>query len=482
MTAVCSLCLLAALASAGCATNPATGRRQFSLMSEAQEIQIGRQNDAEVRKEMGVYDDPALQAYVEQIGLRLARVSDRPNLPWHFTVLDVPAVNAFALPGGYIYVTRGILAHLDSEAQLAGVLGHEIGHVTARHGAQRYTRSAGAQLGLVLGSIFVPQTRPFTELAQSGLGLLFLKYSRGDELQADQLGATYEARAGWDPQGVPALLATLGRIQEATDSRGVPNWLQTHPQPVDRVQQIAATVARIERANPGRQWTTDRPEYLRRIDGIVYGDNPREGVVRASEFLHPELQFALRFPQGWPISNGREQVVAKQPGADVYMFLQGVDHPAGVSMAEVAATTMRHAGFTRVTGGETTIGGLPAYVGTYDGSLQSVGRVRLRAADIRSGSRTYLVAGFAPPAAFGGLADLFDRSIRSFRALTAEEASRIRPNRVRLHRVAPGETWASIAAGAGGGLVTPAALAILNGHAVDDPPRPAQEIKIVVAG
>src|SRR5947199_9345103 len=164
-----------------CATNPATGKRELSLMSEEQEFQIGRDQDAQIRKEMGVYADRDLQQYVSSVGLKLAQVSERPNLPWHFPVVDVPAINAFALPGGYIYITRGILPFLDNEAQLAGVLGHEIGHVTARHAAQQYSRSTGAELGLILGTILVPQTRPLAQLGESGLGVLFLKYGRDDE-------------------------------------------------------------------------------------------------------------------------------------------------------------------------------------------------------------------------------------------------------------------------------------------------------------
>src|SRR5205814_9316931 len=171
-----------------CATNPVTGKRQLALMSEAQEIAAGQQNDAEVRRDMGVYEDRALQEYVSGIGMRLAAISERPNLPWHFTVVDVPAVNAFALPGGYIYITRGILPFLDDESQLAGVLGHEIGHVTARHAVEQYSKATGAQLGLILGSIFVPGGAQLGQAAQTGLGLLFLKNSRDDEAQADRLG------------------------------------------------------------------------------------------------------------------------------------------------------------------------------------------------------------------------------------------------------------------------------------------------------
>ena len=155
-----------------CATNPATGKRQISLMSEAQEISAGQEADAQVKMEMGIYNDPNLQEYVSGIGMRLAKLSERPNLPWHYTVVDSPAVNAFALPGGYIYVTRGILPFLNDEAQLAGVLGHETGHVTARHSAQQYTRSIGGTIGLVALGIFVPAARPFGQLTEQALGVL----------------------------------------------------------------------------------------------------------------------------------------------------------------------------------------------------------------------------------------------------------------------------------------------------------------------
>src|SRR4026209_2117990 len=158
------LALVALLGALACATNPATGKRQFNLMSEAQEISAGQEADAQVKKEMGIYNDPNLQEYVSSIGLKLAQLSERPNLPWHYSVVDVPAINAFALPGGYIYITRGILPFLNDEAELAGVLGHEIGHVTARHSAQQYTKATPAGLGVQLLSIFVPQAAPFQSL------------------------------------------------------------------------------------------------------------------------------------------------------------------------------------------------------------------------------------------------------------------------------------------------------------------------------
>src|ERR671910_1256831 len=225
--------LLTACVNAACATNPVTGKRQMSLLSEAGELAIGQQQDVEIRREMGVYDDPALQRYVSDIGQQLARASHRPNLPWSFTIVDSPAINAFALPGGYIYLTRGILAYLDDEAELAGVLGHEIGHVTARHAAQAYTRQAQANLGLTILSIFVPSTAPFADLGSAGLSVLFLRHGREAELEADRLGVEYGSGVGYDPAGVPRFLATLARVN-ALSARGVPNWLSTHPDPGSR--------------------------------------------------------------------------------------------------------------------------------------------------------------------------------------------------------------------------------------------------------
>jgi predicted Zn-dependent protease len=464
-----------------CATNPVTGKRQFTLMSEAQEIQIGHESDAEVRKEMGVYDDPELQRYVEQVGTRLAASSERPNLPWHFTIVDVAAVNAFALPGGYISITRGILPYLDDEAELAGVLGHEIGHVTARHAAEQYTRAMGAQLGLAGLGIFVPEARPFGQAAESGLGLLFLKYSRDDELQADQLGAGYAARNGWDPKAVPEFLATLGRLDATTDRAGVPNWLLTHPQPTDRVERIQTTVQTLEQTAGSREWTTDRDAYLRRIDGLVFGDDPREGVVRGREFLHPGLRFALRFPPGWDISNGKTQVVAKQPGADVYMLLQAGQASPGESVRSLAVNGMARAGFRQLDGAPASISGLSAYVGTYEGAIQGIGDAVVRAAHISDGRTVYLVAGLAAAGTYPQVEGLFTASIRSFRSLTSAEAEAIRPNRVDLYVARAGDTWQSIAERSGN-TVQPATLAIMNNHAVDDPPRPGKRLKIVVAG
>ena len=471
---------LAAALAAACATNPATGSREFSLMSEAQEVQLGQQMDAQVREEMGIYDDPELQRYVQDVGLRLARASDRPNLPWHFAVVDSPAVNAFALPGGYIYLTRGIMPFLDNEAQLAGVLGHEIGHVTARHAAQQYTKATTASLGLTLLSIFVPESRPFGGMAESGLGLLFLKHGRDDERKADTLGVDYAARTGWDPSGVAGMLNTLARLDEASgSSKGVPNWLSTHPAPADRVREVQASITQAN-AKLTSKPIVDEAAYLRHIDGIVYGDSPSEGIVRGNTFLHPVLRLSLTFPRGWEVQNSRQAVLAKAPERDNYLLLQFVPNARG-SIDDVARGTMVNAGFRQLDGERGRINGSDAYVGTWQGAMQGLGTVVARTAHIVYDGKVYLLAGIAPANQFQGAEREFTNSIRSFRPLSASEASAIRPNRVDVYTVRGNESWQSIAERTGG-AIKPSTLAIMNDYDPSQAPRPGDRIKVVVEG
>ncbi|MPZ19346.1 MAG: M48 family metalloprotease [Luteitalea sp.] len=464
-----------------CATNPVTGEREFNLMSEAQEIQIGQEMDPQVQREFGIYDDESLQKYVESIGLRMAKASERPDLPWHFTVVDSPAINAFALPGGYIYITRGILAYLNDEAELAGVLGHEIGHVTARHAAQQYTRATGAGAGLTLASIFLPEVRPFGQAAEASLGLLFLRHGRDDELQADQLGATYASHEGWDPQGVPGMLNTLGRVSEEQGKDGTPNWLLTHPQPEDRVARIQDTVQKLG-AEGGGRWTTDRQGFLKRVDGVIYGDNPREGVVRGTQFLHPSLRFRVTFPEGWTVQNSPTLVVAQPKGGNAAMQLDVMEKVAGRNLEEAVVQDMRRAGFKPVAGGSTTINGLSAAQGTFQGRLQNVGDAGVLATYIRHASRVFRVLGVAPASAFETVGETFRKTARSFEPMSEADAERIRPNVVRLHTVRSGDTWESIAKGPGHGIVNASTLAVMNGTSASEGPRAGEVVKIVEEG
>lgn len=462
---------------AACATNPVTGNREISLMSEAEEIAYGQQADAEIRREMGVYDDGRVQRYVSDIGHRLARLSHRPNLPWTFTVVDHPAINAFALPGGYIYLTRGILPYLDNEAELAGVLGHEIAHVTARHAAQQMTRSGLGGLGLAVLGIFVPATQPFGDVTSAALSVAFLKYGRDDERESDRLGMEYAARGGWDPAGVPAFLSTLARIDEMS-ARGIPNWLSTHPEPADRVSVAQPIVKKFAGESAAE---TGRDRYIELVDGLVVGDRPEDGIVRGHRFLHPAMRFAMEFPEGWEVTNTPDQVAAQEPGQKHYMLLQLVDRPAGRTIEEVAARSMSAARFRRVEGQTTSLNGADAYVGVYQGQLSGFGAVVMRAAHIQHGRQVFLLAGFAAESEFARIERAVAAAIQSYRPLTQREADEIRPNRLELYVVRSGDTWQSIAA-RGGGLVRANDLAIMNNHAVNEQPRPGLRIKTVVEG
>ena len=477
--------LLAALATTlSCATNPATGQRQLSFVSEEREIAMGQENDAQVRKEMSSYDDRALQEYVTSVGMKLAVNSERPNLPWRFTVVDVPAINAFALPGGYIYITRGILPYLDDESQLAGVLGHEIGHVTARHSVNQQSKSTLAQIGLIGAAIAAPGGQQLAQAGSVGLGALFLKYGRDDEAQADQLGVRYASRAGWDPAGIPRMLTTLGRIEEASDSKGVPNWLATHPPADDRVQRVQVAVREAEGGAQATQattkFTTDHDGYLKRVDGIVWGDNPDQGIVRGSSFLHKGLRFAFDFPGGWAVGNGQTEVVAKQPGGRSVMVLEPVRRPQGRTIDDIAIISMQNAGFRQIDGAPTTVNGVEGYLGTYVGALQSLGRVQARVLHLRHGRDVYLIAGLAPVDDYPNVIGEFSKSLQSFRGLSPGDAESIRPNRISVYTARSGDTWQGIAERQTKGIIKATTLAIMNGHPTNDQPPPGERLKIVV--
>ncbi|MEQ8328935.1 MAG: M48 family metalloprotease [Longimicrobiales bacterium] len=313
-----TLAVPALLAASACAVNPATGERQLSLISESQEIQMGREADPDIRASMGVVDDPELQRYVSELGLALAAESERPDLPWQFTVIDDPAVNAFAVPGGFIYVTRGILAHFENEAELVGVLGHEIGHVTARHSVNQMSRQQLQQLGLGVGMIFSENVREYGQVLAAGLGLLNLQYSRGDETESDELGVRYMVREGYDPHQLRGVFDMLARVSGGEGR--APEWQSTHPYPENRAQHLQQVIA----AQPGTASAdeVDREEYLDRIDGMMFGPNPREGYFVDTRFLHPDLAFEITFPSGWRTVNQKTVVAAVSPDQDAVVTLQ----------------------------------------------------------------------------------------------------------------------------------------------------------------
>ena len=255
--------LMAGLVLSTCATNPVTGKKELSFVSESQEIQMGKENAAAVKQQMGVYPDSAVQKYVSSIGLELAHASERPNLPWEYTVIDDPVVNAFALPGGFIFITRGILTYMNSEAEMATVVGHETGHVTARHSVQQMTQEQLAQVGLLAGAIASKQVASHLGELTAGLGVLFLKYSRDHEAQADELGFKYALHDQYDVREMANMFRTLQRVGGGGK---IPEWQSTHPDPGNRIQ---AVQQRLTKVTLPPNLKVNRDKYLSIIDGMT---------------------------------------------------------------------------------------------------------------------------------------------------------------------------------------------------------------------
>ncbi len=304
-----------------CAINPVTGKRELMLLSEADEISLGQQSDQGIIQTYGLYSDQSLNSYVSNIGQSEARISHRPTLKFEFKVMDTPVINAFAVPGGYVYVTRGILANLNNEAELAGVVGHEIGHVCARHSAIQYTRAQLAQLGLGIGAALSQEIAQYANLAAQGIGLLFLKFSRDDERQADDLGIEYSTKVGYDAREMANLFITLNRIQAQSGGSGLPDWLSTHPNPTDRIGTVRKNAENLQKTQGLTNLKINRNDFLNKLDGMVYGDDPRQGYVQNNVFYHPELKFSFPVPNGWTLNNTPAQVqMATSDGKAAILF------------------------------------------------------------------------------------------------------------------------------------------------------------------
>jgi len=405
-----------------CSVNPATGERQISLISESQEIQMGKVSDQEIVQSLGLYPDDDLEGYVSRIGQGLAARSERPDLPWTFRVVDDPVVNAFALPGGYIYVTRGILAHLDSEAELAGVLGHEIGHVTARHSVERLSRAQLTQIGLGIGMAVSEDVARFGDLAQQGLGMLFLKFSRDDERQSDDLGLRYMQRAGYDPREMADVFETLGRVSAAQGSGRIPGWLSTHPAPENRVERIGERLP--ERVSPDALVARDR--YLRHLDGLSYGTDPREGFFEGSTFYHPDLEFRLDFPDGWQTSNQKTSVAAVSPQRDAVVVLTLARQS---SVYEASEKLFSQSGIERGSEARLQLGDRPAvayelYARTQQGDLQGI------VAFVEHDGRVIRLLGYGPSDHFRDREREVVRTLESFARVSDRRILEVEPRRL----------------------------------------------------
>ncbi|MEX2467125.1 MAG: M48 family metalloprotease [Gemmatimonadota bacterium] len=409
-----SLTLASLLVFGACAVNPATGRRELALVSESAEIQMGRDADPQIVAQLGLVEDEGLQRYVSDLGRELAEVSERPDLPWTFRVVDDPTVNAFALPGGFIYVTRGILLNFDSEAELAGVLGHEIGHVTARHSVSQMSRQQLQQIGLGVGMVLSENVRQYGGLLSAGMQLLNLSYSRDDETQSDELGLRYISSLGYDPTAMIGVFDMLAQAGGGQDGEGrIPEWQLTHPYPENRAENIRSFIAEEGLPTSG---TVERDTYLAQLDGVVYGENPRHGYFKDARFVHPELAFELTFPSGWRTINQRSVVAAIEPSQEAIVTLEVAEEESDPGAA--LRTFLAQEGIMGGTVREDTSGGVQRARADFEAATEE-GPVRGEVAFMRHGSLTYRMLGYAPnAAAWPRHAGSVSSTVTSFGALT----------------------------------------------------------------
>ncbi len=469
---------MAALLAAGCAVNPATGKREFSLVSQDQELAIGREGHEAIVAEYGVYDDPEVQAHVTAVGTKLAKASPLPDLEWHFTVLDDPVVNAFALPGGYIYITRGILAHLNSDAQLAGVLGHEIGHVTARHTASRITQQQLAGLGLAAGMIFSTTLRRYGGDAQTGLGLLFLKFGRDDENQSDDLGIKYSTAAGYDPREVPSTYAMLKRVGEQAGER-LPGFLSTHPDPGDRQERTTRLAAA---AAAGRtDLAVERDSYIDRLADLVYGPDPRNGYFDGSDYYHPNLRLHIRLPEGWKYQDQKTALVAvepqKQGAMEVTLADAGADSPQGY-----VNRLLQNGRVLDASGRKETIAGRDAWVGRVTVQNSDGTTSPLLTALVRWGPEQMLQVLGRSASPGDAHERAITRSVRSLRELRDPARLDVEPDRLEVKRVPEAMTFGEAVGAFGDQALEFNETAILNNRFAGDELAAGERVKIVARG
>jgi len=470
---------------AGCATNPVTGGQDFVTMSEQNEIALGRRASQEVMKHYRAYDDQRLQAYIQRIGADLARHSHRPGLIYRFTLLDSTEVNAFALPGGYIYITRGILAYLNSEAELAAVLGHEIGHVAARHAVRQQSAATIANLGATLGAVLFPQlgTQSARQLVQLGGAAILRGYGREYELEADRLGAEYLARSGYSPRAMIAVLRTL-KAQEGFERQRAKaegrephiyhGLFATHPDNDTRLQQVIAAAARLR---PKTVRKTTRAAFLPRLEGLVYGDSPHDGIRRGNAFYHADLGFALHFPPGWTVLNRPDRLLATAPRNAGLIQIAMEDLNRRISPARFMRERLHLEQLQD--GRPMVLKDLQGYTGL--ARINTAYGTRLaRFCVIYLDRRAFIIAGVAKdPRQAAALDTRILASARSFHRLTAAERQLAKPLRLHIIAASAGTRFAELARRSPIPDYAEARLRLLNGLYPGGEPAPGQLLKNV---
>ena len=451
------LCLLVPLASST-TPGPVPSRPTARPMQ-------GAKPDPAVLAQFGLYNNPKLQTLINAKGKQMTAVSDRPG-DYGFTVVDSPVINAFATPDGHVYFTRGIMAYFNNEAQFAGVLGHELGHITAQHGKKQQTRSTIAGLGMLLGSIVAPRVmQSVGGVAQQVVGLGMLKYSRNDENEADGLGVKYSTKIGYDASYMADFFQTLERTEAQSGAASIPTFLSTHPNSADRYTRVKSLAAQAHQSVGNRTLAINRNQYLRSIDGLPYGEDPRQGFVENSVFYHPDLKFRFPVPAGWRTQNTPAQFQMAEPNGKAQLVFLGIP---GASLDAATQNLAKQIGLQSANVQRTTINGFPALVFEgdqvqQDQSGQQAAGTHVQAHVIQDGKSFFALIGLAAPASFASYAPQFSQVAQGYQRLTDASKLNRQSERIRIKTAATNTTLEQALTASGVPAKRLEEVAILNG-------------------
>lgn len=456
-----------------CAVNPVTGERELSFYSEQDEIALGKQTDGQIRDQYGIYDAESLNDYISRIGNLLGPHTHRSHLEYHFAVLDSPVVNAFAVPGGYVYVTRGILALMKSEAELAVVLGHELGHVNARHSIRRMSEQMLFGLGLAVGSALNKTVADIAGFVGVGIQILFLKYSRDDERQADQLGVDYSRKTGYNPGEMIGFFESLEKMGDLSGKHSIPGFLSTHPLTSERIQNTKNILLESD-----RKLQVEHVSYLNKIENMVYGDDPRQGYVEQNTFYHPTLRFFFDFPQAWQLQNMASQVIISSEDGEAAVILKAEKSTEDLTAyAQKMTADVQNLQFIRDNSRD--INGLTAYQQLFDYSPEDSPELRILMSFIKYESRIFAITALSTTEKFERYDQQFNGLVSSFQRLTDRTYIDRQPKRIKLHRSNGKQSLQKILQGAGIKEDLWSRFAIMNGMELNETPPNGTLIKII---
>lgn len=415
----------------GCAKNPVTGKKQLVFMSTAQEIAMGKESDPQIMAFFGKYEDEQLQQFITEKGLEMAAISHRPGLEYEFKIVDSPVINAFAVPGGFVYFTRGIMAHFNNEAEFAGVLGHEIGHITARHSVIQQRNQMLGQIGMLAGIILVPEISQFVEPLSQGMQIALLSFGRDAERQSDKLGVEYSSKVGYDANEMAGFFRTLERQQANTGNSDIPDFLSTHPSPSERNIDVARMAGEWQEKLKLNDPTVNRNNYLKRIDGLIIGEDPDQGFVENNVFYHPVLKFQFPIPSDWSTQNTPQQVQMAPKSGDALLMLMLAQ---GSSLDEAGQSLLDQYKLEMVESNKVSRNNMETLVILAD-QKQEQGTIRVLMTLINFGGNIYNMMGVGEISKFPTYRNLMESTMKNFAELKDAEKLNRQPDVLRMKTV-----------------------------------------------